>query len=228
MGYKGNQAGVAAPPVPSSASAYGSYTGNGFHNGTHQDPSFGSHPSSNSQFGDGYYAQFGAPVIGEPANPSVHPDNQQAATLTYTGSSQASFMKKAPAQPTTGYYYGQQQQQQPSTSYSSAAPQQPPNTSSSPYVQTSALPGGPGTGEEVVFFRVCFVWTMEIIVQAKACTQRGSKPIFRAWSTSGLISGSILWQLDFYTKPFLGFGIRKDCLQDRFSGILILIIIIII
>jgi hypothetical protein len=69
---------------------------------------------------------------------------------------------------------------------------------------------------------------MEIIVQAKACTQRGSKPIFRAWSTSGLISGSILWQLDFYTKPFLGFGIRKDCLQDRFSGILILIIIIII
>jgi hypothetical protein len=66
-------------------------------------------------------------------------------------------MKKAPAQPTTGYYYGQQQQQQPSTSYSSAAAQQPPNTSSSPYVQTSALPGGPGTGEEVVFFRVRFV-----------------------------------------------------------------------
>jgi len=146
MGYKGNQAGVAGRPVPSSASAYGSYTGNGFHNGTHQDPSFDSLSSSNSQFGDGYYAQFGAPVIGEPANPSVHPDNQQAATLTYTGSSQASFMKKAPAQPTTGYYYGQQQQQQPSTSYSSAAVQQPPNTSSSPYVQTSALPGGPGTG----------------------------------------------------------------------------------
>ncbi len=160
MGYKGNQAGVAAPRVPSSASAYGSYTGNGFHNGTHQDPSFDSHSSSNRQFGDGYYAQFGAPVIGEPANPSVHPDNQQAATLTYTGSSHASFMKKAPAQPTTGYYYGQQQQQQqqqPSTSYSSAAVEQPPNTSSSPYVQTSALPGGPGTGEEVVFFRVCFV-----------------------------------------------------------------------
>jgi hypothetical protein len=43
---------------------------------------------------------------------------------------------------------------------------------------------------------------MEIIVQAKACTQRGSKPIFRVWSTSGLLSGSILWQFDFYTKPF--------------------------
>jgi hypothetical protein len=157
MGYKGNQAGVVAPPVPSSVSACGSYTGHGFHNGTHQDPRFDSHSSSNSQFGDGYYAQFGAPVIGEPANPSVHPDNQQAATLTYTGSSQASFMKKAAAQPTTGYYYGQQQQQQPSTSYSSAAAPQPPNTSSSPYVQTSALPGGPGTGEEVVFFLVCFV-----------------------------------------------------------------------
>ncbi|CAM6017907.1 unnamed protein product, partial [Sphagnum balticum] len=103
-------------PGNAKTSAYGSYTGNGFHNGTHQDPSFDSLSSSNSQFGDGYYAQFGAPVIGEPANPSVHPDNQQAATLTYTGSSQASFMKKAPAQPTTGYYYGQQQQQQPSTS----------------------------------------------------------------------------------------------------------------
>jgi hypothetical protein len=69
---------------------------------------------------------------------------------------------------------------------------------------------------------------MEIIVQAKACTQRGSKPIFRVWSTSGLPSGSILWQFDFYTKPFLGFGILEDCLQDRFSGILILILILII
>jgi hypothetical protein len=69
---------------------------------------------------------------------------------------------------------------------------------------------------------------MEIIVQAKACTQRGSKPIFRVWSTSGLLSGSILWPFDFYTKPFLGFRIQEDCLQDRFSGILILILIIII
>ncbi len=64
MGYNGNQAGVAVPPpVPSSASAYGSYTGNRFHNATHHDPSFDSHSSSNPQFGDGYYAPFGAPVI---------------------------------------------------------------------------------------------------------------------------------------------------------------------